>query len=69
MLAIDPPDYFEILEEPTPKKLVHYTDAEGFEDWFDLNNDLDLATFNRVAQSNNENNISWKLEFVATEDD
>ena len=69
MLTIDPPDYWELLEEPLTKKLVHYTDSEGFEDWFDLHDDTDLVTFNQVCTENNQNGISWKIELVETEEE
>ena len=61
------PDRWEILEEPTAKKLVHYTDSEGFEDWFDLNSDFDNDTLNRVAAENSKNGIAWKIELCSTE--
>ena len=62
------PDRWELLEEPTAQSLVHYTDSEGFEDWFDLNNDNDLMTYSQACADNSRNGITWKIELCEVKD-
>lgn len=54
----------ELEPETEPRQLLHYTDSEGFEDWWELGCPMDMASFQDAVNENSEKGISWKIEVI-----